>query len=169
MSDAKSDSPSNKIDSALEHGLNRVADDLSLSITRTSRALRQEAGGDLTPTALSALASVARHEPVTPARLAEVESVRRPTATRVIAHLIDSGLVERMVDPGDRRSFRLSLTAAGRLYLDERRSRKSAYLSRILQGLSPDDVAVLARAAEILDRARTEGPGGSEAQGGEGP
>jgi DNA-binding MarR family transcriptional regulator len=165
MSDNYSDEVSDKSGSALESGLDTIADDLRLSITRTARALRQEAGGDLTPTALSALASIGRYEPVTPARLAEAESVKRPTATRIIAHLTDSGMVERTVDPGDRRSFALSLTDAGRLYLEERRSRKSAYLSSILRGLPPEDVEILARAAQILDRTRPGAPGGTAAEG----
>lgn len=168
MTDNISDSASDIQYSNLGNGLEQVADDLRLSITRTARALRQEAGAELTPTALSALASIGRHEPVTPARLAEVESVKRPTATRVIAHLTDAGMVERRVDSEDRRSFTLSLTDAGRLYLDERRSRKSAYLSAMLRGLPAEDVEVLAKAARILDRARPEAPGASAADQGTG-
>jgi DNA-binding MarR family transcriptional regulator len=158
MSYASSDSPSNNLNLALENGNDAVAEKLRLAITRTARTLRQEAGGELTPTSLSALASISRHQPITPARLAEVESVRRPTATRVIAHLIDSGMVVRTADSSDRRSFTLALTDVGRSYLDERRSRKSNYISRLLKGLSPEDVAVLARAAEILEQSRTESP-----------
>jgi DNA-binding MarR family transcriptional regulator len=168
MSDKYSDIASNTRYPALANGSDRVADDLRLAITRTARALRQEAGGDLTPTALSALASVSRHEPVTPARLAEIESVRRPTATRVVSHLIDAGMIEREDDPVDRRSFTLSLTDSGRAYLDERRSRKSAYLSRLISGLPAEDVAILARAAEILDRPR-EAAGQTRSQEGSGP
>jgi DNA-binding MarR family transcriptional regulator len=165
MPNNKSDKVSDNIVSASENGSERIVDDLRLAITRTARVLRQEAGGDLTPTALSALASIGRHEPVTPGRLAEVESVRRPTATRIIAHLSDAGMVEREVDPGDRRSFTLSLTDTGRSYLEERRSRKSAYLSAMLSGLSQEEVEILARATGILDRARRgnyAGPGADE-------
>jgi DNA-binding MarR family transcriptional regulator len=157
MSDKISDEASNSHFPAPQRGYDDIAEELRLAITRTSRALRQEAGGSLTPTALSALASISRHQPLTPAALAGIESVRRPTVTRVVAHLVDSGMVARRADPGDRRSFSLTLTDAGSRYLEERRSRKSAYLSRLLGDLGPEDVAVLRRAAEILDRARIDG------------
>jgi DNA-binding MarR family transcriptional regulator len=162
MSDKQSDKLSDEQYSALPNDFDSIADDLRLAITRTARALRQEAGGELSPTALSALASISRHQPITPANLAEAEKVRRPTATRVIAHLIETGMVVRTADAVDRRSFTLALSDAGSNYLQERRSRKSAYLSRLLSGLAPEDVAVLARAAEILDGSRSEGHQGPE-------
>ena len=65
----------------------RVAGRLRLAITRTARRLRQEAGPELSPSQASALATVERHEPLTPSELAERERVKRPTATRVIANL----------------------------------------------------------------------------------
>src|SRR3954452_25105585 len=46
---------------------------LRLAITRTARRMRQEAGSDLSPTALAALASIERHAPLTPTALADIE------------------------------------------------------------------------------------------------
>lgn len=126
---------------------------LRLAITRTARRLRQEAGSDLSPTALAALASVERHAPLTPTGLAEIEGVKRPTATRVINHLIERQLIERLPDPNDGRSCQLVLTGAGSDYLAEARSRKSAYLARLLASLPAEDVATLERAAVILEDA----------------
>ncbi|MGA7398105.1 MAG: MarR family transcriptional regulator [Solirubrobacterales bacterium] len=124
-----------------------------MAVTRTARRLRQEAGSDLSPTALTALASVERHGPVTPTGLAELEGVKRPTATRVINHLAEAGMIERHADPEDGRSCRLELTNQGVDYLEEHRSRKSAYLARLLDSLPADDVKTLDRAAEILNQA----------------
>ncbi|MBK5231457.1 MAG: MarR family transcriptional regulator [Thermoleophilia bacterium] len=126
---------------------------LRLAITRTARRLRQEVGSDLSPTALAALASIERHAPLTPTGLAEIEGVKRPTATRVINHLIERELIERLPDPNDGRSCHLTLTTAGSDYLAEARSRKSAYLARLLNSLPADDVATLERAAIILEDA----------------
>ncbi len=140
-------------ESVLQAGNEGSAVVLRLAITRTARRLRQEAGSDLSPTALAALASIERHAPLTPTGLAEIEGVKRPTATRVINHLIERELIERLPDPNDGRSCRLTLTAAGSGYLAEARSRKSAYLARLLDSLPADDVATLERAAIILEDA----------------
>jgi DNA-binding MarR family transcriptional regulator len=128
---------------------------LRMAIVRTSRRLRQEAAGsggsELTPTSVSALATVERHGPLTPSELAEVERVKRPTATRALRVLEEAGLVDRAPDPGDGRSCLVSVNAAGRERLRRLRSRKNAYLARRMRGLPDRDVETLERAAEILE------------------
>lgn len=129
---------------------------LRLAVTRTARRLRQEAASDLSPTAMAALASIERHAPLTPTRLAEIERVQRPTITRVINVLVEDGAISRDPDPEDGRSCRLTLTAAGAERLAEHRFRKSAYLARLLDSLPEEDVEVLDRASQILERALSE-------------
>lgn len=137
---------------------------LRLAITRTSRRLRQEAGGGLSPTLSAALASVDRHGPLTPSELAAREAVQRPTATRLIARLEQQGLVARTADPGDRRSCLIATTEDGDALLRELRTRKDAYLAQRLRRLSAADRATLARAAELLeDLLEGEAPAGREA------
>lgn len=125
---------------------------LRFLFTRTARRLRQEAGGDLSPSLTAALASIERHGPLTPSELAEAERVQRPTATRLLARLEAQGLLLRVADPDDRRSTRVSASPAGRALLKKLRSRKNAYLAKRLRGLEPDEVATLERAADILER-----------------
>ena len=125
-----------------------------MAIVRTSRRLRQEAAGavgELTPTSAAALATVERHGPLTPSELAEIERVKRPTATRTLRVLSEAGLVERTPDPEDGRSALVSLTAAGRDRLRRLRGRKNAYLARRMRDLPDADVETLERAAEILE------------------
>ena len=78
--------------------------------------------------------------------------MQRPTATRIVARLEEEGLVERAADPADGRSFIVSATAQGRALLRKLRTRKNAYLARRLRELDAEEVATLARAAEILER-----------------
>jgi DNA-binding MarR family transcriptional regulator len=129
-----------------------VAGHLRLVVARTARRLRQEAGADLSPSLISALAAIDRHGPVTPSDLAAHERVQRPTITRVLARLEELGLVERAPDPADRRSALISVSADGRTLLRRQRSRKDQYLARRLAALDPDDLATLERAAAILER-----------------
>jgi DNA-binding MarR family transcriptional regulator len=117
-----------------------------------ARRLRQEADPGLTPSQLAALATVERHGPLTPSRLAEIERVSRPTGTRVLRGLVDSGLVARTPDPADGRSALVAIEPKGRDLLTRLRSRKNAYLSRRLAGLEPAELEALDRAADILER-----------------
>jgi DNA-binding MarR family transcriptional regulator len=131
--------------------LSGLAAQLRLVITRTARRLRQEAGTDLGPSQTAALATVERHGPLTPTELARIERIQRPTATRIVARLEEVGLVERVRDPRDARSFTVRATAEGRALMKKLRTRKNAYLARRLRDLSDDDLATLDRAAAILE------------------
>jgi DNA-binding MarR family transcriptional regulator len=134
--------------------LTASASRLRMAIVRTARRLRQEAAGavgELTPTAASALATIERHGPLTPSELAEIERVKRPTATRTLRVLGEADLVERAPDPEDGRSALVSITPAGRERLRRLRGRKNAYLARRMRDLPLADVETLERAAEILE------------------
>ena len=95
-----------------------LAAHLRVVITRTARRLRQEAGGDLSPSQTAALGTIERRGPLTPSELAAIERIQRPTATRVIARLEESGLIARAADPVDRRSSLVWLTEQGRQLRD---------------------------------------------------
>jgi len=131
--------------------LSGLAARLRLVITRTARRLRQQAGTELGPSQTAALATVERHGPLTPSDLASIERVQRPTATRIVARLEDAGLVERVADPTDGRSFTVSITAEGRDLMNKLRTRKNAYLARRIRRLDDEDLATLDRAADILE------------------
>jgi DNA-binding MarR family transcriptional regulator len=115
---------------------------LRLVIARTARRLRQEAGEELSPSQAAALATIDRHGPLTPSELADRERVKRPTVTRVVARLEETGLVHRTRDPQDGRSSLVALSPAGRELLDRVRRRE----------LDADERATLDRAAAILER-----------------
>ena len=125
---------------------------LRLSVTRTARRLRQEAGSDLSPSLQAALATIERRGPITPSELAGAERIQRPTATRVIARLEAEGLVDRAGDVADRRVTLISVTRAGKDLLRRLRTRKNAYLARRLRNMPADDLAALERAADVLER-----------------
>src|SRR4029079_17564988 len=117
-----------------ENRLTEAAARLRMAIVRTARRLRQEAaagagGSELSPHAAAALATVERHGPLTPSELADIERVKRPTATRTLGLLADAGLVDRTRDPADGRSALVSINPAGRERLRRLRGRKNAYLA----------------------------------------
>src|SRR3954462_7167220 len=80
-----------------------MAGRLRLSATRLARQLRQESDAGLSPSQLSALATIERHGTLTLGALADQERVAPPSITKVVAKLEAAGLVERKLDERDRR------------------------------------------------------------------
>lgn len=130
----------------------RLASSLRLGVTRLARKLRQETGSGLTPSLLSALATIGRYAPLTLGDLADAERIRRPSVTRIVAALLEAGLVTRVADPGDRRTQWIRLTPEGRKLLERSRIRKDAYLAKRLRSLEPGQLAVLEHAVAILEQ-----------------
>jgi DNA-binding MarR family transcriptional regulator len=135
-----------------EKTLAETAAHLRLVITRTARRMRQEAGSELGAPSAAALTTIELHGPITPSELADIERIKRPTATRILRGLEDDGLIERTPDPKDGRSALIALSGEGRERLRRLRQRKNAYLARRMRDLDPGEVATLERAAEILER-----------------
>src|SRR3954451_19819126 len=119
-------------------------------VTRMARRLRQEAGTDLGPSQVAALATIERHGPLSPSGLAKLERIQRPTATRILRHLEEAGLVERIRDPEDGRGAIVSISGEGRTHLKRLRARKTAYLATHLDKLGDEDRRTLERAAELM-------------------
>jgi len=128
-----------------------LASRLRLVVARLARRLRRETEGDVPPSQISALSSIARLGPLTLGELSAAEGVRPPTMTRVVGCLEEAGLVSRTVDAADRRVAHVAVTADGRRWLDRNRGRKDAFLASKLGALDPDDRATLARAVELLE------------------
>lgn len=129
---------------------------LRLAVTRLARKLRKEAEPGVSPTMLAALSSIEQAERLTMSDLCAAEQVQPPTMTRVVAAMVEAGLVAREPDLEDGRVVWVRLTPGGKKLLERSRRRKEAYLVRELRGLEPRELAVLEEAAGILERL-TEG------------
>jgi DNA-binding MarR family transcriptional regulator len=125
---------------------------IRLVVTRLARRLRQQSGVEASPTQLAALATIEHLGPITLGDLAAAESVQPPTITAAVGRLEGQGLVQRRTDEADRRVVWVDITPAGRKLLARNRSRKTAYLSKRLGALTPDERATLSAAATLLDR-----------------
>jgi len=124
---------------------------LRLAVTRLARKLRREAEPGITPSMLAALSSVDRQGPLTMSELCVVEQVQPPSMTRIVAALVDVGLVSRESDPSDGRVAWVTVTPPGRKLLDRSRGRKEAYLAKALRDLDADELETLEEAAAILE------------------
>jgi DNA-binding MarR family transcriptional regulator len=142
---------------ATQRDLSEQAARLRLAVNRMARRLRQEANTQLGPASIAALATIERSGPLTPSELARIEGIQRPTAARILGRLTEDGLVTRTSDPADGRSAIVQISSDGRKVLTRLRKRKTAYLAKKMRALPDDDVATLARAAEILEQVLEEG------------
>jgi DNA-binding MarR family transcriptional regulator len=129
-----------------------VADHLhSASIHLLRRVRREDEATGLTGARLSALSVVVFGGPLAVGQLAAAEQVRSPTASKLVSELEALGLVTRASSPSDGRVTEVRATARGRWMLQAGRRRRVAHLAARLADLSPEDLAVLDRAADILE------------------
>jgi DNA-binding MarR family transcriptional regulator len=130
-----------------------LASRLRLAVVRLNRKLRaQRADQNISLTQIAALSTLYKCGALTPGKLAAKEGVQPPSMTRVIAALEEKGLVERAAHPTDGRQSIVSLTEAGTSFVRETISAREAWLDHKLAELDGEERAVLARAAEIIDR-----------------
>jgi DNA-binding MarR family transcriptional regulator len=119
---------------------------LCLHVQRAARALARRFDAALRPAGLtqgqfSLLTSLNRAEPPTIGSVANLLALDRTTLTANLKPLERRGLVKVAVDPHDKRSRRLILTAAGRASLAAAApiwKREHARVERLLQTASPD-------------------------------
>lgn len=106
---------------------------LRIAVGRIARRLRQgHAVGELTLSEVSVLARLDRQGPATPGALAELERVRPQAMGTTLAALEDRGLVTRRPDEQDGRRVVMSVTAAGRGVLADRRSESTQRIGQVL-------------------------------------
>ena len=135
-----------------------IAARLRLSATRLARQLRQESDAGLSPSQLSALATIERHGSLTLGALAEQERVAPPSVTKVVAKLEAAGLVERQLDDADRRVAWVSTTPTGNARLAKIRQRKNEWLSAQIAQLDDAQRRRLADALDVLDALTADSP-----------
>lgn len=135
-----------------------VADRLhSASIHLLRRVRRRDDESGVTAPHLSALSVLVFGGARTLGELAAAEQVTPPSMTRIVRNLEADGLVEREVDAADRRVFRVRVTDAGRRVLEDGRRRRIAALAERLRSLTPDELATLEAAADLIERAVRQG------------
>ncbi|MBB6019825.1 DNA-binding MarR family transcriptional regulator [Paenibacillus sp. JGP012] len=78
--------------------------------------------------------------------------VKSPTITPVIRGLEDEGLVERTMDPEDRRAVRITITDAGRAIIRAAHDERMATFNRLVEHLGEEDSLQL---AELLSKVYT--------------
>ena len=124
---------------------------LRVAIGRLHRRMVQRTSGNLTFSQTSALVAVEKVGPIRLGELAARERVAAPSMTRTVSGLVETGLLHRAGDPQDGRSFLLSITDLGRVFLAGLRTERNAALAEGVSHLSQDEYAALRAALPVLE------------------
>ena len=132
--------------------MEQAANAIHSSAIHLLRSLRREdARQGVGPAGLSVLSVLVFGGPKTMAQLADIEQVKRPTMTRIVKSLEYWSLVERKRG-ADRRTMVVHATPSGRVRMIRARSDRMAGLEERMETLSESEIAVLVRAATLLER-----------------
>lgn len=88
-----------------------------------------------------------------PSQLSDALMMSRAGMTGRLDRLEAAGLVERSLDPADRRSFRVSLSARGLQVIDAAVAEHAANVERLISALTPEQRQALDHALRTLLRA----------------
>jgi DNA-binding MarR family transcriptional regulator len=114
----------------------------------------------MTPSRLSALATVDRAGSLSMGELAAAEGVAASTMTRIVDSLDRDGLVVRLADARDRRVARVEIKAEGSRLLRGARSNVDRYLDEGLAELDRVQLERLVWALDVLESLADSEPAG---------
>jgi len=99
---------------------------------------------------------LAEASPLAVGEIAERCHVAVPTVSRMLNHLEANGLIERYIDPANRRVIRVAVTEAGRAAEAEMTRRFEVALEKVLSPLTDAELADLITAFGHLERLVTD-------------
>jgi DNA-binding MarR family transcriptional regulator len=123
-----------------------TADDPTLTIARLCRVLECNTAAGLTLPQYRVLGLLAGGDERA-SLLASRVSVAKPTLTSIVDSLFDRGLVSREIPDGDRRSVRVSITAAGRIELRKATAEFRGVLDEVLMACDQPEAVLDALSA----------------------
>ena len=115
----------------------------------------------LSPSQGAVLAALVDSGPMRVGQLADVELVRLPSMTEIVARLERDGLVHRRPDPADRRAVLVEATSEGRSRYQEIAQAREGFLRDRLVELSVADRRAIQAAVPALSRLLARGGPGS--------
>ena len=124
------------------------------AVLRLARALRRSApAADLTDGALALVATLHRKGPLSAVALASAEGLQPQSLSRLLVRMEADALIERAINPEDRRRHVITLTSRGLGALDWAMTQRRRWLGTVMaEGLSGIERATLLAAAELMLR-----------------
>jgi DNA-binding MarR family transcriptional regulator len=133
----------------------QLATDLRTVVSRLMKKLRSHSSGcsPLSMTERSVIKLLDEHPMLLPGELAKREKVTSQSMSQILSHLDELGYIIRQPLETDRRTVGISLSEAGKQFLNTTRHERDEWLmNAIAQTCSADDQVVLRRALGPLNR-----------------
>jgi DNA-binding MarR family transcriptional regulator len=127
------------------------ANRLYLAMARAGRSLRATSSSPIGTGSYSALWSLTAKGPMRLSDLADVESVTRPTMTRIVAALEQRGYVDREPDPVDGRAQLVAASRAGKALVARGSADRVKALTGRIEALSPEEAARIEETIALLE------------------
>jgi DNA-binding MarR family transcriptional regulator len=130
--------------------LDEVAEALPQRVVALGRLFLKRTSIDISRTEASVMAEISAG----PRRITELAcstGVTQPAITLLVNRLQERGWVAREPDPSDRRAVRVALTPAGAQTFARLRAEYRALLHEEMASLSDEEVAILARATQVIE------------------
>jgi len=124
------------------------------AVLRLARAMRRSArAAELTGGALALIATLYRKGPLSAVALARAEGLQPQSLSRLLVRMEAGMLIERGIDPEDRRRHVITLTSRGRNALRSAMTQRREWLGSVMaERLNETERASLRAAAEIMLR-----------------
>jgi len=132
-----------------------IAGNLRAVIHRLVKVLRKHTRNEemLSLTERSTLGLLYQHNQLLPTELAQIEKVTTQSMSQVISYLVEIAYIVKTPAATDKRKVYLSLTPAGRDYIERHRQEKQEWLARTLhEKTSAREKEVLSEALTILSK-----------------
>jgi DNA-binding MarR family transcriptional regulator len=130
-----------------------IAAALRTVIHRLVKLLRRQTHekGSFSLTERSVMGSLYQLGEQPPSTLAQLEKVTSQSMSQIISNLDEAGMISKTPSGADKRKVLLSLSPAGRRYVEDARDRKQEWLAHALQEkVNDEEKEVLTEALKIL-------------------
>jgi DNA-binding MarR family transcriptional regulator len=129
---------------------------LPFEIGETAHALRKAfdrraCGHGVTRAQWKVLFRLERKPGLRQIELADMLDIEPITLSRIVDRLEESGLVERVADPSDRRAWRLHVTAKAQPLIEKLRAIADEMIAEAFAGIDPKDIEIT---RQVLGRVR---------------
>jgi DNA-binding MarR family transcriptional regulator len=132
-----------------------IAGNLRTVLHRVVKILRRETrnGAELSETERSTLGMLYNHGELLPSDIAKMEKVSTQSVSQVVNHLFELNYIYKNPSTEDKRKVLLSLTPAGKAYVEQRRKDKQEWLAHALhEKVSPEEKAQIVAALKVLTK-----------------
>jgi len=129
----------------------QILDVLPKGMRNIRNEMRQSANGQLTVAQFRVLVKLAKG-PTSHKAVAEWLGITPATLTRMIDTLVERKLVQRQIDPEDRRQTILQVTGRGRKQYERLQEKAQISLQERMEFLSESEKNILAQGLDVLSK-----------------